>query len=173
MDIYLMGYMGSGKTTIGQRLAKHIGYDFVDYDQFIAEKEKMSISQIFETKGEIYFRKKEAHYLKEILQETNTKKIVALGGGTPCYGSNLQDIKESGVQSIYINVPVTELTNRLWEAKSERPVIATQQSKEELEEFVRKHLFERGFYYNQASKVLKVQEQTEAMIVEEIVATLF
>ncbi|WP_299767629.1 shikimate kinase [uncultured Dokdonia sp.] len=173
MDIYLMGYMGSGKTTIGQQLAKHIGYDFVDYDQFITEREKMSISEIFESKGEIYFRKKEALYLKEILQETNTKKIVALGGGTPCYGSNLQEIKESGVTSIYLNVPVSQLTDRLWEAKSERPVIAGQQSKEELEEFVRKHLFERGFYYNQASKVIKVQEQTEAAIVEEIVATLF
>lgn len=173
MDIYLMGYMGSGKTTIGQLLAKHIGYDFVDYDQFITEKEKMSISEIFESKGEIYFRKKEALYLKEILQETNTKKIVALGGGTPCYGSNLQEIKDSGVTSIYLNVPVSQLTDRLWEAKSERPVIAGQQSKEELEEFVRKHLFERGFYYNQASKVIKVQEQTEAAIVEEIVATLF
>ncbi|GGG30026.1 shikimate kinase [Dokdonia pacifica] len=173
MDIYLMGYMGSGKTTIGQRLAKQIGYTFVDYDQFIVEKEKMSIPAIFESKGEIYFRKKEALYLKEILQETNTKKIVALGGGTPCYGSNLQEIKESGVLSIYLNVPVPELTDRLWEAKSERPVIAGQESKEALEEFVRKHLFERAFYYNQAGKVIKVQGQSEAAIVEEIVAALF
>ena len=173
MDIYLMGYMGSGKTTIGQRLAKQIGYTFVDYDQFIVEREKMSIPAIFESKGEIYFRKKEALYLKEILQETNTKKIVALGGGTPCYGSNLQEIKESGVLSIYLNVPVPELTNRLWEAKSERPVIAGQASKEALEEFVRKHLFERAFYYNQAGKVIKVQGQSEATIVEEIVAALF
>ncbi len=173
MDIYLMGYMGSGKTTIGERLAKQIGYTFVDYDQFIVEREKMSIPAIFESKGEIYFRKKEALYLKEILQETNTKKIVALGGGTPCYGSNLQEIKESGVLSIYLNVPVPELTDRLWEAKSERPVIAGQASKEALEEFIRKHLFERAFYYNQAGKVIKVQGQSEAAIVEEIVAALF
>ena len=173
MDIYLMGYMGSGKTTIGQQLAKQMGYAFVDYDQFIVEREKMSISTIFESKGEIYFRKKEALYLKEILKETKTRKIVALGGGTPCYGSNLQEIKESGVLSVYLNVPVSELTNRLWEEKSERPVIAGQQSKEALEEFVRKHLFERAFYYNQAVKVIKVQGQSEAAIVEEIVAALF
>jgi len=173
MNIYLMGYMGAGKTTIGKLLARHIGYDFVDYDQYIIKKENKSISEIFEDKGEIYFRKIEASYLKEILQETNTKKIVALGGGTPCYGNNLQDIKDSGVLSIYLNVPVAQLTNRLWDAKSERPVIAEQKSKEELEEFVRKHLFERGFYYNQASITIKVQEQTEADIVKEIIATLF
>ena len=74
---------------------------------------------------------------------------------------------------MYLNVPVSELTNRLWEEKSERPVIAGQQSKEALEEFVRKHLFERAFYYNQAVKVIKVQGQSEAAIVEEIVAALF
>lgn len=173
MDIYIMGYMGSGKSTVGQLLATHLGYDFIDYDQYISKKEGMTISEIFDKKGEIYFRKKEAAYLKEVLQESATKKIVSLGGGTPCYGNNLQDIKESGVMSIYLNVPVSDLTERLWEAKEERPLVASQETKEALEEFVRKHLFERGFYYNQASKVIKVKEQSASDIVEEIVATLF
>ncbi|MFC4632967.1 shikimate kinase [Dokdonia ponticola] len=173
MDIYLLGYMGSGKTTIGQLLAKQIGYDFVDYDQFISQKENASISDVFTAKGEIYFRKKEALYLKELLKETKTKKIVSLGGGTPCYGNNMQDIKDSNVISVYLNVPVTELTRRLWDEKSQRPLIANQESKEALEEFVRKHLFERSFYYNQASKVIKVNGQNESQIVEEIIATLF
>ncbi len=173
MDIYLMGYMGSGKTTIGQLLAKQIGYDFLDYDQFISQKENASISDIFKSKGEIYFRKKEALYLKEILKETKTKKIVSLGGGTPCYGNNMQDIKESGVSSIYLNVPVVQLTHRLWDEKSQRPLVANQESKEALEEFVRKHLFERSFYYNQASKVIKIKDQNESQIVAEIIATLF
>lgn len=173
MDIYIMGYMGSGKSTVGQLLATRLGYDFVDYDEYISKKEGMTISELFNKKGEIYFRKKEAHYLKEILETTSSKKIVALGGGTPCYGSNLDAIKESGVLSIYLNVPVSELTERLWTAKDQRPLVAGQESKEELEEFVRKHLFERGFYYNQASKVIKVQEQLATEIVEEIVATLF
>lgn len=173
MDIYLMGYMGSGKTTIGQLLANKLGYDFVDYDQFISQKENGSISDIFTAKGEIYFRKKEALYLKEILKDTKTKKIVSLGGGTPCYGNNIQDIKNSGVTSVYINVPVMQLTHRLWEEKSQRPLVANQESKEALEEFVRKHLFERSFYYNQASKVIKVNDQNETQIVEEIIAALF
>ena len=169
MDIYLIGYMGSGKTTIGQLLAKKLGYDFVDFDQFISQKENLSISDIFKSKGEIYFRKKEASYLKEILEETTSKKIVSLGGGTPCYGTNLQEIKDSGVTSIYLNVPVAQLTDRLWSAKDERPLIANQESKAALEDFVRKHMFERGFYYNQASNVIKVQDQSEAEIVEEII----
>jgi len=173
MDIYLLGYMGSGKTTIGQLLAKRIGYDFIDYDQFISQKENASISDIFTSKGEIYFRKKEALYLKELLKVTKTKKIVSLGGGTPCYGNNMQDIKDSGVTSVYLNVPVIELTRRLWDEKSQRPLVANQESKETLEEFVRKHLFERSFYYNQASKVIKVTDQNESQIVEEIIATLF
>ncbi len=173
MDIYIMGYMGSGKSTVGQLLATHLGYDFVDYDTYISEKEGMTISELFTKKGEIYFRKKEALYLKEIVTTSPSKKIVSLGGGTPCYGSNLEIIKESDVLSIYLNVPVVELTERLWTEKEERPLIAGQQSKEELEEFVRKHLFERSFYYNQASKVVKVKKQSASEIVEEIVATLF
>ena len=100
MDIYIMGYMGSGKSTVGQLLATHLGYDFVDYDEYISKKEGMTISELFDKKGEIYFRKKEAEYLKEILETTSSKKIVALGGGTPCYGSNLNTIKESGVTSV-------------------------------------------------------------------------
>jgi len=169
MDIYLMGYMASGKSTIGPLLASLLGYDFFDFDSYIVKQEGHSISKIFESKGEIYFRKKEALYLNEILTlETHTPKVVALGGGTPCYGNNLQQLQNADIITIYLNLNVELLSKRLWNTREERPVVAQQNSYETLEEFVRKHLFERSFYYNQATHVLKVDNKEPEMIVKEI-----
>ena len=173
MDIYLMGYMGSGKTTVGALLSSHLNYNFIDFDDYITQREGRSISEIFEAKGEIYFRKKEAFYLNELLNtETEGAKVIALGGGTPCYGTNLQQIKDRDVVTVYLNIGVKLLTKRLWNEREGRPVISGQTSYEALEEFVRKHLFERGFYYNQASQVVKIVDQDPETIAQEIKALL-
>ncbi|WP_296386838.1 shikimate kinase, partial [Winogradskyella sp.] len=88
MIVVLMGYMGSGKSTIGRELATVLNYSFLDLDDYIVDKEKASVSNIFKTKGEIYFRKKETEYLKE-LTDSSQHLVLALGGGTPCYGKNI------------------------------------------------------------------------------------
>ncbi len=173
MDIYLMGYMASGKSTVGPLLAKQLEYDFIDFDAYISQKENLTIPEIFKNKGEIYFRKKEAFYLEQLLTESTSKKVVALGGGTPCYGSNMQKIKESNILSIYLNVGIKDLTSRLWNGKENRPLVTRHTTIDSLEEFVRKHLFERSFFYNQASKVFKVNNQSTDELVKEIIATLF
>ena len=80
--------MGSGKSVTGRLLAENLNSRFIDLDDFITEKEHMSIPELFGKKGEIYFRKKERFYLESIL-ETVEKAVVALGGGTPCYGDNM------------------------------------------------------------------------------------
>lgn len=173
MNIYLMGYMGSGKSVIGKELAIVLGYCFIDFDTHIEQLEGLSIGRIFDTKGEIYFRKKETLYLEELTTSNRDNTIIALGGGTPCYGANLKLILDSGASSTYLHTSVQELTQRLWKERSQRPLISSQKSKENLEEFIRKHLFERGFYYNQANRVLKTDGKTIPEIVQEIVAPLF
>ncbi|WP_405223205.1 shikimate kinase [Dokdonia sp. Asnod1-B02] len=172
MKYFLMGYMGSGKSTIGPLLAEALSYKFLDFDTYIEEAEGNSISEIFKNKGEIYFRKAETRHLKALIDENDDDIVVALGGGTPCYGNNLELIKEANAKTMYLNWNFKVLANRLWEAKEERPLIASMQSLEDLEDYIRKHLFERGFYYNQADVVIKVETQLPEELTAEILEKL-
>lgn len=164
--------MGSGKSTIGPLLAKAFSYKFIDFDTYLEEVEGDSITKIFENKGEIYFRKAETRHLKSLIDEDNGNVIVSLGGGTPCYGNNLELIKATKGKTVYLNWNFKTLANRLWEAKEERPLIAGMGSLENLEDYVRKHLFERGFYYNQADVVIKIDDQTAEEVTVEILEKL-
>ena len=94
MKIVLLGYMASGKSNIGKKLSKKLSMSFIDLDDYIIEKEKMTISDIFKAKGEIYFRLIENKYLKEILLEKKDF-ILSLGGGTPCYANNMEEINKN------------------------------------------------------------------------------
>ena len=150
MNIILLGYMASGKSTIGRLLASSINFEFIDLDDYIESEEGVSVSEIFETKGEIYFRKVEHNYLKEILSRKN-KFVLSLGGGTPCYASNMELIKSSGKTiSFYLKASIKELVARLMKEKEQRPLVARFSKEEELTEFIGKHLFERNHFYNQS-----------------------
>src|SRR5690606_18970444 len=156
MKIILMGYMGSGKSTIGLQLANILGFTFVDLDTYIEAKEASSIPELFKSKDEIYFRKKETSYLKELLN-TNESSVIALGGGTPCYGTNLQFILETDdAKSVYLKLSIPSLVKRLELEKSKRPLISHLKTQEELTEFIGKHLFERSPYYSQADEIVNV-----------------
>lgn len=172
MVIVLMGYMGSGKSTIGRLLSREIGYGFVDFDAYIEKMQNKTVSQIFEEKGEIYFRRLERESLITILDEKDDL-VISFGGGTPCYGDNMELIKNAGVRSVYLNVPVIDLTIRLWQGRAHRPLLKHQDTPEKLEEFVRKHLFERSFYYNQAEIKLAASGKSELELVRDLVARLF
>ena len=128
--------MGSGKSTLGRALASAKNISFVDLDAYIAEREKCSVPNIFKNKGEIYFRKKETLYLKELLQKEEDF-ILSLGGGTPCFGNNMALIKEATSLSIYLKYQPQSLTQRLLQQKDHRPLLA--EIKEiDLEEFIRR-----------------------------------
>ena len=172
MKIFLIGYMGSGKSTLGKILANNKEMNYLDLDDYIEENEEMSIPQIFESKGEIYFRKRESHYLNQVL-EGFENTVISLGGGTPCYSDAMQRINNAEGISVYINVGVSQLTERLWVEREQRPVLKHQETKEKLEEFVRKHLFERSFYYNQADVKIHVKEHSVAELVTELEERLF
>ncbi|MFZ0489717.1 MAG: shikimate kinase [Salegentibacter sp.] len=166
MKIFLTGYMGSGKSVIGKKLAESLKYSYVDLDEQIEVIEGMRIDDIFNEKGELYFRKLENKILMDVLEET-ADLVVSLGGGTPCYGDNFEEIKSSG-KTIYLKASVQELTERLFPEKLYRPVISHLETRELLEEFVRKHLFERAFYYNQSDIIVKVDKKKPEEIVREI-----
>lgn len=168
MKFFLLGYMGSGKSTIGKLFSEEISTEFIDLDELIEKKENAKISEVFKKKGEIYFRKLEREVLKELL-EHDKPAVVSLGGGTPCYGDNMDLIKNTEeVKSIYLKLKVDTLTNRLFSEKNQRPVISHIDDIESLEEFIRKHLFERGFYYNQSDLVINCDSKAPEEIVEEL-----
>ena len=168
MNVILLGYMGSGKSSLGKALAHQLEYDFKDLDEFIEKEEQLTVPKIFETKGEIYFRKKETLYLQKLLVN-DTNSIISLGGGTPCFGSNMKLIIEKKHNiSIYLEASIPELVNRLFHAKSGRPLIAHIGSKKELEEFIAKHLFERSYYYNQSKLKIKTDQKNILALVKEI-----
>jgi shikimate kinase len=173
MNIFIIGYMASGKTTIGKALAKKINFQFIDLDQYIENKEERSVSDIFATRGEIYFRNIETKYLIELIDK-DEKSIISLGGGTPCYGNNLELLlNANNALSVYLKASLVELVRRLYLDKDSRPLIAHLKTEEALLEFVGKHLFERSNYYSQASRTINIDDKTIETIVEEIVSGLF
>ena len=172
MNIFLLGYMASGKSTVGKLLASKLKFGFLDLDAYIETKEAMDIPTIFSKKGEIYFRKQEAKYLNEVLA-LNNPTVVALGGGTPCYGDNMKVLTQhQNTKTIYLKMSIEQLSKRLLQEKDTRPLIAHLKSDGELNEFIGKHLFERQYYYNQASIILDVNGNSVQEIVEKIVLNL-
>jgi len=173
MIIILLGYMASGKSTIGKDLAGKINYKFIDLDKYIEDQEKQSISDLFETKGEIYFRKRETIILNEIIN-TNEKLVLSLGGGTPCYSDNMSKITNvGGVISIYLKTAIPTLAKRLEDETNKRPLIAHLEDKEALIEFIGKHLFERVQYYNLSDLIVNTDHKTTTDIVSDILLELF
>lgn len=168
--IVLLGYMGSGKSTVGKELAAQAGVQFIDFDDFIEKKEGASISDIFTRKGEVYFRKKERQYLEELL-ETKPKAVISLGGGTPCFGNNMELLLDSPAKVVYLKAGIDTLVERLLPEKEHRPLIKDITSAE-LEEFIRKHLFERNFFYLQAPVKVEVDQLTSEEIVEQLKALM-
>lgn len=166
MIVVLLGYMGSGKSTVGKQLAKELNLKFYDLDSLIETHQKMMVRDIFEEHGEIFFRKLESQVLQNTLK-TKNEMILALGGGTPCYANNMELLKRPGVTSIYLRLSVSELVERLFLERESRPLIKNI-PEAELPEFIGKHLFERNMFYNQSDFVVDCNSKEVATVVEEI-----
>ena len=167
MIVVLLGYMGSGKSTIGRLLASELGWEFQDLDTLIEQKENKSIPEIFQERGAIYFRKIEAEVLRSAsIAEINT--VLALGGGAPCYAGNMEFLNtKEKVVTIYLQLSIPNLVARLKTEKDQRPLIANC-ADEDLPEFIGKHLFERNPFYQQASITLNCNDKSPQTIVDEI-----
>ena len=165
--IILLGYMGSGKSSVGRYLSQKKDLNYCDLDGYIEKKEGMSISEIFQSKGEIYFRKIEHLYLKDILRN-KIYQILSLGGGTPCYAGNIDLINNQNIDSFYLKVDLDTLTERLFNQKDKRPLLNEIETKIELKDFIRKHIFEREYYYRQAKQILDVSSLSISEIADKI-----
>jgi shikimate kinase len=162
MKVFLIGYMASGKSTLGKALAEVLVLPFIDLDVEIERTAGTAISEIITAKGELHFRKLESAVLKDLLQEHETG-VFALGGGTPVFYNHMDLLNAEG-ETIFLDVPVGELAKRL-EGDIKRPLI---QNKEDVAEFVAKHMFERRPYYSQA----KYRIVGPSISVEELTAVL-
>jgi shikimate kinase len=143
MLIYLIGFMGAGKSSIGNALAKNLSYEFIDLDKAIEENEMMSILDIFHKRGENEFRRLEYKYLRHLSLTDNT--VISTGGGTACYFNNMHYMKQSGL-TIFLDVDIPTLADRLLKEKAKRPLVA-RFKKEQLLEYLEVKLKERIFHY--------------------------
>ena len=171
MNIVLLGYMGCGKSTIGKKLAQERQLQFYDLDDLIENQEGQSISKLFETKGELYFRKREAELLRWFISK-NDNFVLALGGGTPCYAKNMDFLLEQNLLTVYIKAQLKILVGSLQNEKAQRPLIS-RFDESELTEFIAKHLFERRFYYEKAEMHYNVDEKGVQQSVVELGKLLF
>ena len=165
MIISLIGYMGSGKSHIAKLLSDRLGIKLIDLDKEISKKNKMTIAEMFQKKGEIFFRRQERALLEEIVA-TEDSCILSLGGGTPAYYNNMELINHNS-ESIFLRTSVKNLTERLLKQKHKRPLIANI-SDQDLPEFIAKHLFERNIFYNKAKYTVTTDDKTPEMVVEEL-----
>ena len=148
--IFLIGFMGSGKSTLGSKLARIIGYDFVDMDHVIEETAGMTIPGIFSEHGEEIFRKWEHDILLELCERE--KVVVSTGGGAPCHNDMIRIMNNHGT-TIYIQLPAEALRDRLLNSKTVRPLIQGK-SASELLEYITSLLSEREKYYQQARHII-------------------
>ena len=146
MKLILIGYMGSGKSTVGKRLANRLDFSFIDLDKSIEEYANASVEDIFDNSGEELFRQVENHVLDKVLDQE--KVVIATGGGTPCHSNNMAKLKQSGFV-VYLYLSPEKIKKRLEKAKKSRPLVKGFK-KEGLLLFVQNHLDERSVYYEQA-----------------------
>ena len=160
--IYLIGYMGVGKTTIAKQLSKQLQLPFLDTDFEIEKKEKKSVSDIFKDEGELHFRMLETEFLNQI----KNNAIIACGGGMPMHNDNMSIMNKKGI-SIYLKTSANFLTNRLKNKKQHRPLI-TNIPDEELENYIKKELQNRSPSYHLAHHTIIVDNKSIDELLREV-----
>ena len=166
--IFLIGYMGAGKTTLGKAFAREVNIPFIDLDWYIEERYHKTVRQIFEERGENGFREIERKMLREVAEFENV--IIATGGGTPCFFDNMDYMNACG-KTVFLNANTNVLFRRLKIAKHQRPLLA-KKTDEELNSFIHQALEERLPFYQKAKYVFcgdkleskhQIQESVESL----------
>ncbi|MGL5273220.1 MAG: shikimate kinase [Phocaeicola sp.] len=152
--IFLIGYMGSGKTTLGKAFAKTYGLEFIDLDWYIEDRYRKTVTQLFSEKGEDGFRNIEKKMLHEVGEFENV--VVSTGGGAPCFFDNMEYMNKMGT-TVYLEVSPENLFKRLKIAKQQRPLLANK-TDEELMTFICEALQKRESFYKQAHRTFRGEE---------------
>ena len=167
--IYLIGFMGVGKTTLGKKLARQLGYRFVDLDDFFEEKFKIEIHDFFKKYDEPLFRKLEHERLLKTFEMEGV--VVATGGGTPCHHQGIEQINRKGL-SIFLDMPPAALSYRLLHAKRKRPLVFGKTG-ETLTRYIEEKLAERMDCYQKAIMKVNALDIDVKALAKEIKNTTF
>ncbi len=167
MRIYLVGFMGCGKSSLGRRLAKKLEYPFLDLDAEVEKQSGRTIPGLFAEKGEEYFRKLE----QEVLHKTTdlSRAVIATGGGTPYYFDNMDFMNGQGV-TVYLKMSPVSLSHRLENSRRTRPVIEGHKGKD-LYQLVRKKLDEREPVYMRSQCIIKGESAKPDQIISLVFGT--
>lgn len=168
MTIFLIGYMASGKTTLGRALARKLGHRFIDLDFYIEQRFRRSIPEIFAANGEDGFREIEARMLREAGEFCDT--VVSCGGGTPCHADNMDYMLAHGT-TIWLDAGVECICRRLTTAKTRRPIVEGKTA-EELPGFITSHLAPRLPYYRRAEIRISSERLESRGQIADTIATL-
>jgi shikimate kinase len=164
MRVYLVGYMGAGKSRFGRLIAEATNMEFIDLDELFEMKFRIRIADFFDKYDEQAFRRIERSLLEETTKIDNL--VVSTGGGTPCYFQNMELIKKSGF-SIYLSWTSSDLAQRLYKARRNRPLLLNV-PEDQLEKRVETHLEEREQYYKQADLTVLPGNLTQDQCLDEI-----
>jgi shikimate kinase len=159
--IFLIGFMGSGKSTLGKNLAETLNYDFIDSDLWIEKEQGISIDSIFSSKGEAFFRELELKFIENLNPFNPT--IIATGGGLPCFNGNIEKLKEIGTV-IYLKAAPEIIFERI-KFDDRRPLLNKQENHEKFD-FIQNKLNERTVFYNQAHFIIDAIHSIEIQLTE-------
>ena len=150
--IFIIGYMGAGKTTVGKALAKELNIEFYDLDWYIDARMRKTVKQIFDEQGEEGFRRIENNMLHEVGEFENV--IVSCGGGTPCFFDNMDFMNRQG-ETVYLKATPEVLYGHLKMGKTVRPLLLNK-TPEEVQVFIKEQLQKREAFYTKAKHTLDV-----------------
>jgi shikimate kinase len=163
MNVILIGFMGSGKSTVGKQLAAKLQLPFIDSDAWIEEQTNSSVSRIFELEGESGFREWEQRFVSQLSKKP---QVVSCGGGLPCFNNLMVNLKEQGTV-VYLKTPADTLANRLKHERADRPLVASISEETFLKEITNR-LSAREPVYQQAHQIIETDGKSVQEIVDEI-----
>ncbi|PKR81738.1 shikimate kinase [Brumimicrobium salinarum] len=167
-NIFFIGFMGAGKTTLAKKLANRLNREFIDTDKEIEKTWNMSIPQIFSEHGELFFRTQESLLLNQLIKKKQNS-IISVGGGLPCHNNNMKLMNDNGL-TFYLKRPTKELFQRLRNVKQSRPLIQAL-SDSELSAFIEDKIKERSVFY-EGAKVILTREQQNVKSLAELLSKL-
>lgn len=160
---FLVGFMGSGKSYVGKKVADILGLTFLDTDTLIEEKANLSIKQIFDTSGSSHFRQLETEILQDLVRfQNDSPKVIATGGGAPCFNNNMQFMNEHGV-TFYLESSPILLTQRLINERIHRPLLQNL-DETELQDYIEKTLAQRDEIYKQSHHIIPILDNSNAPV---------
>ena len=170
MKLFLVGYMGCGKSTLGKKLAKRANYEFVDMDSLIEQREGATIADIFHYAGEKYFRQKERELIEE-LGAADGNYIVSTGGGVPTWQDNMERMNVLG-ESVYLRRTAQNIASRLSpHGRQKRPKLRGLND-EELVEFMTRNMAEREPFYAKATHIVECVQRSDEEIIDAILSKI-